>query len=376
MMSTTTALVQSQLERARNMVAHCDYANARRVLETALWKAEQLVGQDAGFMLELLELLGRSCYELSQYPIAVGHLGRLLALQHSKKENPDKILQTLDLMVRCYEVQGRLNLAETSIRDAVQLCSTTWGETAERTLKNKKRLVNVLMELRRPAEAEELLASVRAAEAQGSKPAVQAPKKTGPVAMPLVPERKAYLGQILRSAGLISYPVLSKNLELSKTIGLPLGEVLIAGKFVERSAIMAALEIQSMIRADQLEIQDGIKLLQRTVSEKITVAEAMSASNAGQKESSERYRLGRLLVASGQISEEQLSEALKTSRDTDVPLGKHLVLAGLVPPLVVAKALEMQTLLFEGGITEQAALAELNKFDSGADDRARRITQF
>lgn len=180
---------------------------------------------------------------------------------------------------------------------------------------------------------------------------------------------------MLRSAGLISYVVLSKNLELAKTIGIPLGEALIAGGFVERAAIIAALEVQSMIRADQIEMDDGIKLLMRCCEEKITVAEAMSGAADKQKEASERYRLGRLLVASGHLTESQLSEALRTSREAEVPLGKHLVLAGKVPPLVVAKALEMQTMLFEGAISEQAALAALAKGGDAAV-RSTKITNY
>lgn len=381
MNSTTAALVQQNVDRAKILLESHDYANARRALEAALWKAEQIVG-GASVLQEPLEMLGRCCYEMSQYPQAVGHLSRLLGLQHSSKAETDKILQTLDLLVRCYEIQGRLPLAEQTLKDAVQLCAATWGEGGEKTVSKKKRLANVLMELRKADEAEAILSSIKSVTGEVRKPGGPPPlsplkKPTGavPIAQPLVPERKAYLGQMLRSAGLISYVVLSKNLELAKTIGIPLGEALIAGGFVERAAIIAALEVQSMIRADQIEMDDGIKLLMRCCEEKITVAEAMSGAADKQKEASERYRLGRLLVASGHLTESQLSEALRTSREAEVPLGKHLVLAGKVPPLVVAKALEMQTMLFEGAISEQAALAALAKGGDAAV-RSTKITNY
>ena len=380
MNSTTSALVQQNVERARTLLESHDYVNARRALEAALWKAEQIVGAGPSILQEPLELLGKCCYELSQYPQAVGHLSRLLGLQHSAKAETDKILHTLDFLVRCYEIQGRLPLAEQSLRDAVALCVATWGEGAEKTVSKKKRLANVLMELKKAGEAEEILSSIKSVTGEVRKPGGPPPlaplkKPTGSYATPLVPERKAYLGQMLRSAGLISYSVLSKNLELAKAIGIPLGEALIAGGFVERSAIVAALEVQSMIRADQMDMDAGIKLLIRTSEEKITVAEAMSGTANKEKEASERYRLGRLLVVSGHLTEEQLSEALRVSRETDVPLGKHLVLSGKAPPLIVAKALEMQTMLFEGAISEQAALAQLASKDAAAMDRATKIIQ-
>ncbi|MBY0552069.1 MAG: hypothetical protein K2W95_32595 [Candidatus Obscuribacterales bacterium] len=381
MNSTTAALVQQNVERAKSLLESHDYTNARRALEAALWKAEQIVGAGPSVLQEPLELLGRCCYEMSQYPQAVGHLSRLLGLQHSSRVETDKILQTLDLLVRCYEIQGRLPLAEQTLKDAVQLCVATWGEGGEKTVSKKKRLANVLMELRKADEAEAVLSSIKSVTGEVRKPGGPPPlaplkKPTGTFAQPLVPERKAYLGQMLRSAGLISYAVLSKNLELAKTIGIPLGEALIAGGFVERAAIIAALEVQSMIRADQIEMDDGIKLLMRCCQEKITVAEAMSGAADKQKEASERYRLGRLLVVSGHLTETQLSDALRTSREADVPLGKHLVLSGRVPPLIVAKALEMQTMLFEGAISEQAALAALAKGDADPAVRSTKITNY
>lgn len=81
----------------------------------------------------------------------------------------------------------------------------------------------------------------------------------------------------------------------------------------------------------------------------------------GEAPTDERFRLGRLLVSKGHITDAQLEEALEGQRASGFPLGELLVANGWISAEVLKSALEMQR-----GLVTAALVAALTMASPGA----------
>jgi hypothetical protein len=70
-------------------------------------------------------------------------------------------------------------------------------------------------------------------------------------------------------------------------------------------------------------------------------------------------RLGELLMEAGLVTAEVLDSALQQTRETGLPMGRVLILTGLLPEAIIHACLNTQILLRDGKITREQAITGL-----------------
>lgn len=166
------------------------------------------------------------------------------------------------------------------------------------------------------------------------------------------------IGDLLRSAGLVSLTDLTNAVQVASKTGLPVGRVLVMLGLVTAETVQAALHAQSMIRDQIISLETGTKALCVCSAARITFDEAMQQLGLLRTEAPTN-RLGELLIVTELITEEQLADALAASQHLGLPLGRILVLKGIMSEMQVESALEAQVLLRDGRISRLQALEAL-----------------
>ncbi|MDZ4835503.1 MAG: hypothetical protein SGJ27_17145 [Candidatus Melainabacteria bacterium] len=170
------------------------------------------------------------------------------------------------------------------------------------------------------------------------------------------------IGELLVAAGVIRQEVLLEALQIAKKSSTPVGRVLLTiGELSERD-LLAAIEIQSMLRENLISNEFGIRALSVCITGKVPLEEAFR--RLGFKPPAEREvvatgELGEILISAGVITPPILEECLRQSEDNNLPLGRCLVLARAVSSNLLTSALTAQVLVRDGKITYEQAVAGL-----------------
>jgi hypothetical protein len=170
------------------------------------------------------------------------------------------------------------------------------------------------------------------------------------------------IGELLVAAGVIRQEVLAEALQIAKKSSTPVGRVLLTiGELSERD-LLAAIEIQSMLRENLISNEFGVRALSICITSKVPLEEAFR--RLGFKAPAEREvlatgELGEMLIAAGIITKPVLEECLRQSEENNLPLGRCLVLARAVSSNLLTSALTAQVLVRDGKITYDQAVAGL-----------------
>lgn len=170
------------------------------------------------------------------------------------------------------------------------------------------------------------------------------------------------IGELLVAAGVIRQEVLMEALQIAKKSSTPVGRVLLTiGELSERD-LLAAIEIQSMLRENLISNEFGIRALSVCITGKVPLEEAFR--RLGFKPPAEREviatgELGEILISAGIITQPILEECLRQSEENNLPLGRCLVLARAVSSNLLTSALTAQVLVRDGKITYEQAVAGL-----------------
>ncbi len=204
------------------------------------------------------------------------------------------------------------------------------------------------------------------------------------------------LGQILVDGRFISKTTLKKAIELQRSTNEQLGRVLVDMGVLDEAQLRAALSIQGNLGSlpDAMKIAAGVhhvlgKMLietkritsrqlelalaeQKRAGEKIggslvrlgfisgSELEAMLTFQHNQDTGTDEpapLRLGELLVSTGQITREQLEEALKKQRLSKKKIGQVLVESGYVKPEQISSGLKLQHMLVTAALAAVLSLA-------------------
>lgn len=166
------------------------------------------------------------------------------------------------------------------------------------------------------------------------------------------------LGDLLVSAGILRADKLPEALQLSKRTGSPIGRVLVMLSCVEQADVDAALEIQRMIRTAQITPDFGVQVLSDASHSKTPLLDALEKFGKS-REYTIRNPLGELLVAAGMLTDYQLTEAIRVSTLSGMPLGKYLSISGIISTQVLFEALDAQVAMRDRKITREQAIAKV-----------------
>lgn len=148
------------------------------------------------------------------------------------------------------------------------------------------------------------------------------------------------IGEILVRSGVITEGRLNQRLDLSRQLGLPLGQILIQSDDVDKEQLINCIHIQSLVLEGLITLETGIGLIRDINKKSLTLEDALM--DAGLADQHLTHRLGELLLSAGCISEESLAWSLLTSGELGVPLGHVLIQTGVVSPDIVGIALTTQ----------------------------------
>lgn len=172
------------------------------------------------------------------------------------------------------------------------------------------------------------------------------------------PPASSAIGELLKSAGLLSADLLEKRLEVSRSIGQPLGQTLLQYSDLNELQLISVLQVQSLQRDKVLSSEETMTAIKVIFEQSLCLEEALEHLGMIDREGWTN-RLGELLVSSKHITDSSLHKALYLALKDCRPLGHILVQEGMVKPVVVAKALSVQKRLREGLLSPDNGMLEL-----------------
>lgn len=152
---------------------------------------------------------------------------------------------------------------------------------------------------------------------------------------------------------------LAEQLGYAQSLGMPVGQVLVASGFLTKQEMLAAIQAQSLMLSGKITQEAAIKIIRDIVDEGVTLETALATAGVDPEVTQSQDRLGELLVASELLSEENLAEALIASAELSSPLGHSLVKMQIIRPDLVVAALTVQKQLRLREISYEEALGRL-----------------
>jgi hypothetical protein len=161
------------------------------------------------------------------------------------------------------------------------------------------------------------------------------------------------LGELIKAMGLVKETQLAATLRRALQVGLPLGRALVMSGYLTEDELSIALEMQALLRADEITLPQGTQAFALASTENISLGEALKRQGVlkAAEVRSLDTKLGTLLLDANRISARQLEEAQKKSIASGSSLGRTLMLAGAIPSPALEKAQELQNMIREGMIT-------------------------
>ncbi len=170
---------------------------------------------------------------------------------------------------------------------------------------------------------------------------------------------KILIGDLLVKSGLIELADLADAIPISTKTGLPVGRVLVGSGFLTDEKLQSALSAQSLIRDNFLTVDMAIKALQKVAAADLSLDDALSDLGWRSEYYELTNRLGQLLRDSGLVNGDTIDEALQTCFSTGLPLGRILVLKGVISDSVANAAVSSQILVRDKKINRDQAVAAL-----------------
>jgi tetratricopeptide (TPR) repeat protein len=161
------------------------------------------------------------------------------------------------------------------------------------------------------------------------------------------------IGDLLIDLGLINKQDLQQAKRISKDTGLPIGRVLIMSGWVEEQHLQIVLDAQVHLREGRLSLEKAKVAIDRAFRENIPFETA--ASDMGLALDN-KTRLGELLISAELVTEDQLKAGLETSASSFLPIGRTLVLSGVLSEELLTTAINAQKLLRSQKVTRKQAI--------------------
>ncbi|MBI4533103.1 MAG: tetratricopeptide repeat protein [Candidatus Melainabacteria bacterium] len=358
---TSRSLWEQEIDSGNKAAKQGNYRQAEKFFASALSRAQQSLAEPQR-LIDSLTQLANCYYEQGDYTKAIPLYQKLLTMQkHSMEVDRLEIVKTLDKLARVYRLQDQPADIAPLYQQALEIEEKLLGPDHPVVSDRLEKYAEILTRLNRAAEALNL--SKRAAQAK--KKALESRTQVT-LASPSSESRTkqiVLIGHLLTRSGFLSFEEMNRQLKYAKTLGLPLGRVLVSGGYVTESHVQAALDMQSLIKDNIISMEDGLRALSLIAKDSLTVDEAIQQIGCRPNEI-KTHKLGRLLVDSGLLNEEELRAALAKSSESKMMLGQVLVLSGKLSPIVVAEALKLQELARDGSLTHEHACLKLQEIAS------------
>ncbi len=193
--------------------------------------------------------------------------------------------------------------------------------------------------------------------------------------------RTMRIGELLMHVGLVSAEDLSRAVDVAGRMAVPIGRALISLELVDEVKLQAALRAQALLREGLIELEMATEALKIVCRENIELDSALTRLGFDMEalEKGPTSELGELLLAAGLLAKDQLNIALIMRFETGMPLGRVLVLTGMLSDGLAATAINAQMMIREGKISRHDAIEALKaaqarkKVAEEKQDRAPRL---
>jgi len=183
-------------------------------------------------------------------------------------------------------------------------------------------------------------------------------QKEGPEAENKMQGQPMRIGELLTTLGLVSAKDLNEALQIGRDTGLPVGRVLTMSSFLTEPQLKAALKAQSLLNDGLITMDQVAKAMDLSVLNSIPLEEAL-AKTGWVNRAPASSKLGELLVGAELTTEEQMEGALRQSITTGLPMGRLLVLSGVLSDSLLTAALTAQILIRDGKLAKEDAILHL-----------------
>lgn len=160
------------------------------------------------------------------------------------------------------------------------------------------------------------------------------------------------LGQLLVNSGCVDMNTLEHNLQVSKQVGIQLGELLVDRQHVSSHMLDVTLESQRLLRRGFVSSEQALTGLQRI---------NQGLNRLDRPNQKIIVPLGHLLVNSGVLTRKNVDDALEVSKVNGKPLGEVLKIFAMITDGVLDSALHLQSLIHQGNIKFAGASQALSK---------------
>lgn len=184
-------------------------------------------------------------------------------------------------------------------------------------------------------------------------------------------------GELLLEFRLLSEEALEQSIKDAAQLGVPLGRALVLSNKLTEHEVSLIVAVQSMMKIWDLPLDIARKAVELARKDHLAITEALARS--GWRKVGELPgavgSLGALLLDSKLISEEQFAEAQRASYESGLPIGRVLILKGVISHSVLAKVLELQRMIRDGNLTFASAAKELQTSQSPKSGLSTSLAQ-
>lgn len=171
---------------------------------------------------------------------------------------------------------------------------------------------------------------------------------------------KIKLGELLIDAGIITSGDLTEAIQVSRRLGVPIGQALLVSRCVTDHVLEAALEAQPLVKDGTITRSAAVEALRKSYEAGVPLRDVLEINDGGGEDNQQTSkRLAELLLDSEIVNQDQVDQALMTSFSSGMPLGSALVLEGVLSPSLFPSILRIQRNIREGKVGREEGINEL-----------------
>ncbi len=169
------------------------------------------------------------------------------------------------------------------------------------------------------------------------------------------------LGQLAINLGLIDERNLSEALALSGDTGLPVGRVLVMSALMSERDLDNLVRCQTLLREEMVDVRTVAKAMEIARYQALSIDDALYQCGWIPPDQGEPLPLGQLLVDAKIIADDQLEAALKQQEKVNLPLGRVLVLSGVIPEALLTAGINAQIMVRDKKLDRNQAVEALKE---------------
>jgi hypothetical protein len=174
-------------------------------------------------------------------------------------------------------------------------------------------------------------------------------------------KRAVKLGALLVGLEFITQQELVAIMDMANQVGMPLGRALVLSGKITDAELNIALQLHALMRTSDVSMETAKKTFSLVCYQGMPLIDALQRTGwtPSLNLPKETSQLGTLLLEAEMVTEEQLSEAQETSHKLGLPLGRILSLMGLISHPIVVRAVDLQSMIRMGRISQAEAVEYL-----------------